>query len=71
MGGITYMRANRWAKQGVLNEVFVALQQNDVIDIQVDHVSLDSKAVKVHPNGAGALKKRCSIYRQFASRVDD
>jgi len=52
-----YTRANRWAKQGVLDHVFSALQENDVINIQVDHVSLDSTAVKVHPDGTGALKK--------------
>jgi len=51
-----YTRANRWAKQGVLDHVFAALQENDVINIQVDHVSLDSTAVKVHPDGTGALK---------------
>ena len=56
------MRANRWAKQGVLDCVFLALQENDVINIQVGHVSLDSTLVKVHPDGTGALKKRCSIY---------
>lgn len=52
-----YTRANRWAKQGVLETVFAALQEHDVINIQVDHVSLDSTAVKVHPDGTGALKK--------------
>lgn len=53
-----YTRANRWAKQGVLETVFAALQEHDVINIQADHVSLDSTAVKVHPDGTGALKKR-------------
>tara|TARA_R110002111_G_scaffold51311_1_gene89886 strand:- start:33755 stop:34084 length:330 start_codon:yes stop_codon:yes gene_type:complete len=53
-----YTRANHWAKQGVLETVFAALQENDVINIQVDHVSLDSTAVKVHPDGTGALTKR-------------
>jgi transposase len=52
-----HTRANRWAKNGVLDRVFAALQENDVINIQVDHVSLDSTAVKVHPDGTGALKK--------------
>ena len=52
-----YTRANRWAKNGVLDRVFAALQENDFINIQVDHVSLDSTAVKVHPDGTGALKK--------------
>ena len=52
-----YTRANRWAKQGVLDNVFTALQENNVINIQVEHVSLDSTAVKVLPDGTGALKK--------------
>ena len=51
-----YTRANRWAKQGVLETVFSTLQENDVINIQVDHVSVDSTAVKIHPDGTGALK---------------
>lgn len=55
-----YTRANRWAKQGVLETVFAALQENDVINVQVDHISLDSTAVKVHPDGTGALKKTVS-----------
>jgi transposase len=52
-----YTRANRWAKRGVLDRVFVALQERDLINIQVECVSLDSTAVKVHPDGTGALKK--------------
>jgi hypothetical protein len=52
-----YTRANHWAKNGVLDRVFAALQESDVINIQVDHVSLDSTAVKVHPDGTGSLKK--------------
>lgn len=52
-----YTRANRWAKRGVLDTVFITLQAADVINIQVDTVSLDSTAVKVHPDGTGALKK--------------
>lgn len=32
------MCANRWAKSGVLDRVFAALQESDVINIQVDHV---------------------------------
>jgi len=52
-----YTRMNRWAKQGVLDHVFSELQANDIINIQVEHVSVDSTAVKVHPDGTGALKK--------------
>jgi len=52
-----YMRANRWAKKGVLDHVFGVLQDADVINIQVDEVSLDSTIIQVHPDGTGALKK--------------
>lgn len=33
--------------------VFAALQEYDLFDIQVEHVSLDSAAVKVHADGIG------------------
>ena len=66
-----YTRANRWAKQGVLDNVFAALQENDVINIQVDHVSLDSTAVKVHPDGTGALKKTVHNRLENARRLDN
>ncbi|CAD84253.1 possible transposase [Nitrosomonas europaea ATCC 19718] len=52
-----YTRANRWARNGVLDRVFLALQQNKLIQLEVDHMSLDSTIVKVHPDGTGALKK--------------
>lgn len=52
-----YSRANRWAKNGVLDRVFIALQENNSIYFKLDHVSLDSTIVKVHPDGTGALKK--------------
>ena len=52
-----YTRMNRWAKHGVLDRVFTELQQQQIIRVQVEAVSLDSSAVKVHPDGTGALKK--------------
>ena len=64
-----YTRTNRWAKQGVLDRVFAALQESDFINIQVDHVSLDSTAVKVHPDGTGALKK--TVHNLSVSRDQD
>jgi len=64
-----YTRANRWAKQGVLDRVFAALQENDIINIQVDHVSVDSTAVKVHPDGTGALKK--TVHNRLVNREVD
>jgi transposase len=52
-----YTRMNRWAKAGVLDRLFEALQQHQLIRIKIEAVSLDSTIVKVHPDGTGALKK--------------
>ena len=52
-----YTRMNRWAKNGVLNRVFEQLQQQQIIRIKIEAVSLDSTSIKVHPDGTGALKK--------------
>ena len=52
-----YTRMNRWAKKGVLDNVFAELQRQELIRVRVESVSLDSTAVKVHPDGTGALKK--------------
>ena len=64
-----YTRANRWAKAGVLDRVFLALQENDVIRLQIDHVSLDSTIIKVHPDGTGALKK--TVLNLSVNHVED
>ena len=52
-----YVRMNRWSKNGVLQRVFEALQIENIIQIRVEAVCIDSTSVKVHPNGTGALKK--------------
>lgn len=52
-----YMRMNRWAKSGVLDRVFEDLQQQQIVRIKIQALSLDSTSVKVHPDGTGALKK--------------
>ena len=51
-----YTRMNRWAKAGVLDRVFAALQDEQIIRIKIEALSLDSTIVKVHPDGTGALK---------------
>ncbi|SMF63361.1 Transposase [Alteromonadaceae bacterium Bs31] len=66
-----YTRINRWAKNGVLDTVFDVLQQADIINIQVDAVSIDSTSVKVHPDGTGALKKRSAIHRKIPCWLDN
>jgi transposase len=55
-----YTRISRWAKNGVLQRVFLRLQQVGIIQIDVSIVSLDSTSIKVHPDGMGALKKEGS-----------
>lgn len=52
-----YTRMNRWAKAGVLDRVFTALQEEEIIRINVETLSVDSTIVKVHPDGTGAEKK--------------
>ena len=52
-----YTRMNRWAKAGVLDRVFSDLQEQQIIRIKIEAMSLDSTIVKVHPDGTGALKK--------------
>ena len=52
-----YTRMSRWAKSGVLDRVFARLQQEQMIKIKVEAVSLDSTVVRVHPDGTGALQK--------------
>ena len=52
-----YTRMNRWSKSGVLDRVFERLQREQMVRIKIEAVKMDSTIVKVHPDGAGALKK--------------
>ena len=45
-----YTRLRRW-------RIFTALQEQRLIAIRVECISLDSTTIKVHPDAAGALKK--------------
>jgi hypothetical protein len=47
----------RWAKTGVLNRIFEAWPAKKIIPVRIEGYSLDSRSVKVHPDGTGALKK--------------
>ena len=51
-----YTRMMRWAKSGVLDQVFEALQARHIIQIKIEAVSLDSTIIQVHPEGTGAQK---------------
>jgi len=52
-----YMRMRRWAEAGVLDRIFTALQEEELIRVKVEALSLDSTIVQVHPDGTGAEKK--------------
>ena len=52
-----YTRMNRWAKAGVPDTVFAKLQEQQILKVKFDVLSLDSTSIKVHPDGTGVLKK--------------
>ena len=52
-----YQRTRRWANNGTLEKVFFELQKEQIIRIKIEHASLDSTSIKVHPDAHGALKK--------------
>jgi len=52
-----YMRVSRWFKEGILARVFAELKARFGVELRVEVCALDSTTVKVHPDGAGALKK--------------
>ena len=52
-----YRRFERWSKNGVMQQIFAALQAEQIISISVEILALDSTSCKVHPEAHGALKK--------------
>lgn len=65
-----YTRMRRWTEAGVLDKMFEELQREQVVRIKIEAVSLDSTSIKVHPDGAGALKKRPTGHRQISRRLE-
>lgn len=51
-----YKKFNRWAKNGVMQRIFAALQAEEIIAVHVEVLAIDSTSCKVHPDGHGALK---------------
>ena len=64
-----YVRMNRWAKNGVLDRVFEALQKKRLLRMKIEVTSLDSTIIKVHPDGTGALKKQ--VHNPSANHEED
>lgn len=52
-----YMRLYRWSKAGVIERVFTRLQEEQILTLKLEVISLDSTSIKVHPDGTGARKK--------------
>ena len=50
----------------MVERVFTRLQQEQILALKIEVVSLDSTSIQVHPDGTGARKKRTAIYRQVA-----
>jgi len=53
---VIYMRFSRWAKNGVLENIYTVLSKEGLQCANV--YALDSTSVKVHPDAFGCLKKR-------------
>ena len=52
-----YQRCRRWARSGVLQKLFIALQKEQIIAINIEIMAIDFTSLKVHPDAHGALKK--------------
>ena len=50
-----YTRMNRWSKAGVLDRIFAKLQEEQIVRIKIEAVSLDNTIGNVHPAGAGPV----------------
>jgi len=61
-----YKRANRWAKNGTLERVFIALQREQIIKIRIERVSLDSTMIRVQEQ----RKKRQAVHRKNSRRME-
>ena len=55
-----YKKFSRWAKNGIIQRIFAALQVEEIIAVRVEVLALDSTSCKVHPDGHGALKNWAS-----------
>jgi transposase len=59
-----FQRFNRWAKAGVWEEVFRALQSPDLAAIM-----LDSTVIRAHQHAAGSAQKKNRARKPLAARV--
>ena len=48
---------NRWSRNGAIERLFAALQEERIIAVEVRVLAMDSTSVKVHQHATGAPKK--------------
>ena len=53
-----YMRLYRWQQKGVLDRLLAAMQEQRLISLDIQSLSLDSSSVRVHQDATGAPKKK-------------
>jgi len=52
-----YQRCRRWARSGVLQKLFITLQKERIIAINIEIIAVDSTSLIVRPDAHGAIKK--------------
>ena len=54
----------------MLDRVFTALQEEEIIRLRVEALGLDSTIAQVHPDGTGAEKKRPAVHRALTRGME-
>ena len=52
-----YQRSDRWSRNGVVERLFAALQEERTVAVEVRVLAMDSTSVKVHRHAAASPKK--------------
>jgi transposase len=61
-----YQRCRRWARSGVLQKLFIPLQKERIIAINIEIIAVDSTSLIVRPDAHGAIKKQESSLSEKA-----
>jgi len=61
-----YQRCRRWARSGVLQKLFITLQKERIVAINIEIIAVDSTSLIVRPDAHGAIKKQESSLSEKA-----
>jgi hypothetical protein len=64
-----YTRMRRWASAEVLGEMFEQLQRQQLVQIRIQTLSLDSASIEVRPEVRGAQKTGHGPSASFFYRI--